>query len=151
MEILQDTAVWITLLVSLCLFALWQRWRRAHPRCPCCRKHIRRAFAHCPWCGLPQVHVSRAPLVRPHRRVARRQRDTLLAQEATQLPHKRRRTVILPATSQRLATQGYRYGTVLVPEPTAPVKICAQCQTVQHEDDIRCWFCESSVLIWKGK
>ena len=153
MEALQNTILWLVLLSSVCLLAIWHKWRRAHPRCTCCRKHIRRAFTHCPWCGLPQVHLPPVSVVQPRYRASRRQRDALLAQEAARLPHKRRRTVILPTSSQGQGQRGYPYGTVLVPKPyvASHVLICADCKTVLHEDDRKCWYCDGTTLTWKEK
>jgi hypothetical protein len=151
MEALQNTTLWLVLLSSVCLVAMGHKWRKAHPRCECCCKHIRRVFMYCPWCGLLRAHASHVPV--RHRRASRRQQDALVAQEAAMPPHKRRRTVILPTSSRQRIQRRYHQGTVLVPDPyvASHVKTCADCETVLHEDDVRCWWCDSTTLTWKEK
>jgi predicted amidophosphoribosyltransferase len=151
MEALQNTPLLAIILSSVCLVAIWWRWRKAHPRCACCRKHIRRAFLHCPWCGLPQVHLRRVPVMR--RRASRQQWDTLVAQEAAMPPHRRRRTVVLPTSSQPQAQRGDQHGTVLVPElsVSSHVLVCAQCQLELHRESQQCWYCGSTTFTWRKK
>ena len=153
MQTLQNTTLWLVLLSSVCLVAMWQRWRRAHPHCMYCSKRIRRAFTYCPWCSTQQFHVQRVRPVRHHRTPKRASRDVFVAQEAAMLPHKRPQTIVLPETSRGQTKRQRRSGTVLVPEPyvSSHVPICADCKTVLHEDDTRCWYCDSQKITWKER
>jgi hypothetical protein len=147
MEVHNGLMICLIVLACTCLLATQVRWKLTHPRCPCCAKRIRRAFAHCPWCGLQQFHRGRPPYRRASlgkapasRRSPREELDTL--------PHKRPRTIVLP--EQRYAWTDQGYDTVLVPEHAvrSRVRVCGTCHAEQQHTSKRCWRCSSTILFW---
>ena len=153
-SILRNTTLWPVLLSSVCLVGIWQRWRQAHPRCSYCRKRVRRAFAHCPWCGIQQFHTQRVRPMRQHRKPQRASRDVFVAQEAAMMPYKRPRTVVLPDISAQQSSQqqqtDWRRETILVPESKvrSRVRMCPHCFVAQRPGSKRCKHCGSTILFW---
>lgn len=153
MDVLHDTPLWIVLLLSVCLLAIWQRWRQGHPRCAYCRRRIRRMFAHCPWCGIQQFHTRHLPKVRYPRTARRASRGVFSAQETMMPPHKRPRTVVLPdipLPQQQQQPTDWRRETILVPESRVKsrVRMCPHCYAEQHKASKRCRQCGSTILFW---